>query len=306
MDGIRGSDFRPLEYSINRFPFLLPQTHWYEALTGREPGSWSRVWWPEPCVRERGRWRQGGEFLHLVFIEPHRAYESGVSPSFQGTNGLTALHAAVTQEHLKDKGNVEATQLLMESDSSAAYILDLSKMSALHVAAYAGHTEVMKELIRYQPDTCDLLNSKGQTALHSAVLGGQRHVVEYILKTPNLSGLINEVDEDGNTPLHIAVIYKKFEVITILTADVRVDTTAVNRKLSKAIDIFLGQNIEEQDKVLTLRFCNTWGPPWVVHFSNKKSEMNSTDWNHQRRIRPAHQPLNTPRGKTGKLLQIRP
>ncbi|XP_008226324.1 PREDICTED: ankyrin repeat-containing protein At5g02620-like [Prunus mume] len=140
-----------------------------------------------------------------------KAYESGISPSFQGTNRLTALHAAVTQEQLKDKGvveilvsknsdlikevdaigwtplhyaaftgNIEATQLLMESDSSASYILDLSKMSALHVAAYAGHTEVMKELIRYQPDTCDLLNSKGQTALHSAVLGGQRDVVEYI------------------------------------------------------------------------------------------------------------------------------
>ncbi|XP_020418767.1 ankyrin-3 isoform X2 [Prunus persica] len=213
-----------------------------------------------------------------------KAYESGVSPSFQGTNGLTALHAAVTQEQLKDKdvveilvsknrdlikevdaigwtplhyaaftGNVEATQLLMESDSSASYIMDLSsKMSALHVAAYAGHTKVMEELIRYQPDTCDLVNSKGQTVLHSAILGGQGKVVEYILRTPKLTGLINEADEDGNTPLHIAVKYKKVEIISILTADHRVDKAAVNKKVSKAIDIFLGQNREEQGTIDSL------------------------------------------------------
>ncbi|KAL6283283.1 hypothetical protein ACE6H2_014212 [Prunus campanulata] len=210
-----------------------------------------------------------------------KAYESGVSPSFQGTNGLTALHAAVTQEQLKDKGvveilvsknrdlikevdvigwtplhyaaftgNVEATQLLMKSDSSASYILDLSsEMSALHVAAYAGHTKVIEELIRYQPDTCDLLNSKGQTVLHSAILGGQGKVVKYILRTPKLTGLINEADEDGNTPLHIAVMYKKVEIISILTADHRVDKAAVNKKFSKAIDIFLGQNSEEQGTI---------------------------------------------------------
>ncbi|PQM34167.1 ankyrin-1-like isoform X2 [Prunus yedoensis var. nudiflora] len=209
-----------------------------------------------------------------------KAYESGVSPSFEGTNGLTALHAAVTQEQLKVKdvveilvsknrglikevdaigwtplhyaaftGNVEATQLLMESDSSASYILDLSEMSALHVAAYAGHTKVMKELIRYQPDTRDLLNSKAQTVLHSAILGGQGKVVKYILRTPELTELINEADEDGNTPLHIAVMYKKVEIISILKADHRVDKAAVNKKFSKAIDIFLGQNSKEQGTI---------------------------------------------------------
>ncbi|CAL8150496.1 unnamed protein product [Prunus armeniaca] len=209
-----------------------------------------------------------------------QAYDSDISPSFQGTNGLTALHVAVTQEKLIDKGvvkmmmsknhdiirevdaigwtplhyaaftgHVEATQLLLKSDSSTCYMLDESKMSALHVAAYAGHTEVMEELIRYQPDTCDLLNSKGQTVLHSAILGGQGKVVKYILRTPKLAGLINEADEDGNTPLHIAVNYKKVEIISILTADHRVDKDAVHKKFSKAIDIFLGQNSEEQGTI---------------------------------------------------------
>ncbi|VVA31905.1 PREDICTED: ankyrin repeat-containing, partial [Prunus dulcis] len=209
-----------------------------------------------------------------------QAYDSDISPSFQGTNGLTALHVAVTQEKLIDKGvvkmmmsknhdiirevdaigwtplhyaaftgHVEATQLLLNCDSSTCYMLDESKMSALHVAAYAGHTKVMAELIRCRPDACDLLNSKGQTALHAAVLGGQRGVVKYILRTPKLAGLINEADKDGNTPLHMAVIYKKIEIIDILTSDPRVDRTAINKKLSKAIDIFLGQCIEQQGTI---------------------------------------------------------
>lgn len=71
-------------------------------------------------------------------------------------------------------------------------------------------------------------------------------MVKYILRTPKLAGLINEADKDGNTPLHMAVIYKKIEIIDILTSDRRVDGTAINKNLSQAIDIFLGQCVEEQ------------------------------------------------------------
>ncbi|BBH01546.1 ankyrin repeat family protein [Prunus dulcis] len=210
-----------------------------------------------------------------------QAYDSDISPSFQGTNGLTALHVAAAQEKLIDKGvvnmmmsknhdisrevdaigwtplhyaaftgNVEATQLLLKCDGSTCYMLDESKMSALHVAAYAGHTKVMAELIRCRPDACDLLNSKGQTALHAAVLGGQRGVVKYILRTPKLAGLINEADKDGNTPLHMAVIYKKIEIIDILTSDPRVDRTAINKKLSKPLIFFLVNVLNNRCPVL--------------------------------------------------------
>ncbi|PQQ13128.1 hypothetical protein Pyn_19794 [Prunus yedoensis var. nudiflora] len=131
--------------------------------------------------------------------------------SFQGVNGVTALHAVVTHKSelaiktlesmilengdaIKEadaigwtplhyaalKGNLEATELLLlgKHDGSASYMLDKSGMSALHVAALAGHEEVMEKLIRRHPDICDLVNHKGQTALHIAVLAGQETVVE--------------------------------------------------------------------------------------------------------------------------------
>ncbi|XP_048430159.1 ankyrin repeat-containing protein At5g02620-like [Pyrus x bretschneideri] len=205
-----------------------------------------------------------------------------VSPSFQGINGVTALHAAVTHtdeeangivalmvsknpDIIKEvdalgwtplhyaafKGNLEAVRVLMQCDSSACYILDKSGMSALHVAAYAGHPKITDDLIRCRPDTCDLLSAKGQTVLHSAVLGGQTNVIKYVLKTPKLERLINEADEDGNTPLHLAVFHKKWKSAQILSGDDRVHMSAINKELSKAVDIAvdnIGKKVRNTDK----------------------------------------------------------
>ncbi|XP_068344122.1 ankyrin repeat-containing protein At5g02620-like [Pyrus communis] len=194
--------------------------------------------------------------------------------SLQGINGVTALHAAITRnisckaivkmmvsrnpEIIKEvdangwtplhyaalTGNVRATRLLMQQDSCISYILDKSGMSALHVAAYAGRRRVMKVLTQFRPDTCELVNHKGQTVLHAAVLGNQRFTVRYILRTTKFARLINEADNDGNTPLHLAAIQRDLAVIRVMARDPRVDNTAINNQLLKAADIFLGDNIE--------------------------------------------------------------
>ncbi|CAN6562766.1 unnamed protein product [Malus baccata var. baccata] len=194
--------------------------------------------------------------------------------SLHGINGVTALHAAITRnisckgivemmvsrnpEIIKEvdangwtplhyaalTGNVRATRLLMQQDSSISYILDKSGMSALHVAAYAGRRKVMEVLTQFRPDTCELVNHKGQTVLHAAVLGGQIVTVRYILRTSKFAGLINEADNDGNTPLHLSAIQRKLVVIKALARNPRVDNTAINNQLLKAADIFLGDNIE--------------------------------------------------------------
>ncbi|BFG28849.1 hypothetical protein CerSpe_151230 [Prunus speciosa] len=209
--------------------------------------------------------------------------ESPILPSFHGTNGVTALHMAVTRKHLTGRGivgtmvsknpgiigevdelgwtplhyaalggNLEATRVLLQLDSDASYILDKSGLSALHVAAYAGCTKIMEEMIGCRPDTCDLLNDKGQTILHAAVLGEQINVVNYILKNPKLAGLINEVDNDGNTPLHLAAHQHNRQIITTLIHDRRVDKTAINEEFSQAVDFFLGDNFGEQESISLL------------------------------------------------------
>ncbi|KAF8016029.1 hypothetical protein BT93_H1551 [Corymbia citriodora subsp. variegata] len=183
-----------------------------------------------------------------------------------GTNGMTALHAAlyyhlngIMKEIVKKRadmiregdalgwtplhyaahfGNVNAVRLFLKYDSSAAYIPGKDGESALHIAAFRGRTSVMEEVFRVRPDTCDLLNNKGRTALHAAVLGGQEKAVQFILGLPKLVGLVNEPDEDGNTPLHLAAMYKKYSIIAILAQDSRVDIKATNKKNLTALGIY--------------------------------------------------------------------
>ncbi|CAN6684365.1 unnamed protein product [Malus baccata var. baccata] len=198
--------------------------------------------------------------------------------SFQGTNGVTALHAAVTRIDFTNKGivqsmvsknpgiieevdeigwtplhyaslrgNLKAAQLLIQNSNSTSYISDKLGMSALHVAAYEGHIQIIEELIRRCPDTCDLVNHKGQTALHAAVLGEKINVVTYVLKTPKLARLINEADNDGNTPWHLAAICKNKKIVAILGRDSRLNRTAVNKESLQVRDILLAENKGRND-----------------------------------------------------------
>ncbi|KAI6694724.1 hypothetical protein NL676_022434 [Syzygium grande] len=183
-----------------------------------------------------------------------------------GINGMTALHAAVYYQlngtmkklvktradliregdalgwtplhYAAHFGNDKAVRLFLKYDSSAAYIPGKNGESALHIAAFRGRTSVMEEVLKNRPDTCDLLDNKGRTALHAAVLGGQEKAVQFILGLPKLVGLVNEADEDGNTPLHLAAMDKKYSIIVILARDSRVDIKATNKKNLTALGIY--------------------------------------------------------------------
>ncbi|KAM1484072.1 hypothetical protein TB2_035304 [Malus domestica] len=213
-----------------------------------------------------------------------------LSPSFQGTNGVTALHAAATRESFANKGivqsmvsrnpgiikevdeigwtplhyaslkgNHKAAELLIQNSNSACYIPDKIGMSALHVAAYAGHTKIIDELIRRCPDICDCVTQKGQTALHAAVLGEKIDVVKYVLKTPKLARLINKADNDGNTPWHLAAIHKNSKIVAILRRDSRLNRTAINKEFLQVSDILLAKNTGRKEIIESRNFFKYHG-----------------------------------------------
>ncbi|WCJ17816.1 Nuclear factor NF-kappa-B p105 subunit [Euphorbia peplus] len=196
------------------------------------------------------------------------------SPAFshKGPNGLTALHEAVTNESalkmmeelverrpeiIKEADDigwtpfhytaacdvVDAVKILLKYDiSSAAYLLDHDGNSVLHVAAYQGHISVMKELIQSCPDIFELSNKKAQTALHIAVLSNEVRVIKYVLGNSQLAGLLNEPDEDGNTPLHLAVLYYNNyyqDIIEMLAIHTGVDTDIRNKEHKSAYEIYV-------------------------------------------------------------------
>ncbi|KAI6702803.1 hypothetical protein NL676_011939 [Syzygium grande] len=101
-----------------------------------------------------------------------------------------------------------------------------------------------------------MINIKGQTALHAAVIGRQENVVKHILEMPNLEDLINEQDGEGNTALHLAAHHNRYNIIYILARDKRVDRLATNKHHLTAFDIFcahkeFGYSVAKVDHVLT-------------------------------------------------------
>nr|TKS11530.1 hypothetical protein D5086_0000072630 [Populus alba] len=58
-------------------------------------------------------------------------------------------------------------------------------------------------------------------------------IVDEILRNRDLEALINEKDYDGNTPLHLAAMYGRPEIVQALVSDKRVDKRIVNNEKLK-------------------------------------------------------------------------
>ncbi|KAL6325868.1 hypothetical protein AAG906_031127 [Vitis piasezkii] len=145
--------------------------------------------------------------------------------------GWTPLHYAA------QLGYLEATRKLLECDKSVAYLWDKEDSSALHIAAKKGYINIMEEITKQCPCVYNLVDKNGWTILHVAAQCGESKVVKYILEVRGWESLINEIDNEGNTALHLAAIYGHYNSVSILARDGRVDKRATNKKYLKAIDI---------------------------------------------------------------------
>ncbi|PHT82375.1 hypothetical protein T459_15390 [Capsicum annuum] len=75
--------------------------------------------------------------------------------------------------------------------------------TSIHIAANEGRVNMMRELLFHCPDSLEMLNSNGQNALHVAILNYKTGVVRFLLNSKESHNLIDEPDNDGNTPLHL-------------------------------------------------------------------------------------------------------
>ncbi|KAK1425997.1 hypothetical protein QVD17_14664 [Tagetes erecta] len=120
----------------------------------------------------------------------------------------TALHEACRE------GKVEVMKLLMEADEGVVgkvncrgfqwllvHELDAG-MCSIHVAAAAGHTEILKEILKARPEFARKCTSEGYSPLHLACSRGHVDTIRQLLWfDPDLLYLR---DHNGWTPLHWA------------------------------------------------------------------------------------------------------
>ncbi|XP_019151531.1 PREDICTED: ankyrin repeat-containing protein At5g02620-like [Ipomoea nil] len=185
------------------------------------------------------------------------------SAAYGGPKNRTALHASVIchNQHLTAKilelqphltklvdedwwsplhfaahfDHAMIARMLLEHDSSIAYIRNREGKTALHIAASHGHTNTMLELILQCPDCYEVVDYSGRNVLHVAVESNQASAVKVLLSNPLFNSLINEKDVEGNTPLHLLAMHGSH--IQNLICNPRVDKSVYNAANLTPLDI---------------------------------------------------------------------
>ncbi|XP_012066668.2 ankyrin repeat-containing protein At5g02620 [Jatropha curcas] len=211
-----------------------------------------------------------------LYLAAERGYDDIVthilqtctSPTYDGPFGRTALHLAVinknlpmtrkilernqnlTREvdeqgwtplhHASHSGNLPIVQLLLQFDKSTAYIRDKDgKKTPLHIAALWGktHKSIAQTIISHCPDCCEIVDERGRNALHFAVESRSESGICFLLQIPLICNLINQKDNDGNTPIHL-LASMGFYCDPLLSHPLA-DKIAVNKQNLTAVDIIL-------------------------------------------------------------------
>nr|XP_048318049.1 protein ACCELERATED CELL DEATH 6-like [Ziziphus jujuba var. spinosa] len=149
-------------------------------------------------------------------------------------NGLTPLH------HAAYIGYLPAVKLFLQYPIGREAVYMKSKIgnTALHLAAHSNHKETMLEIIKRCLGCCELVNDKGWNILHSAVHSRDTTglAMGSILKMKALSSLLNEKDNEGNTPLHYIANAVNIQRAALIDHP-QVDKMAFNKQNQNALDL---------------------------------------------------------------------
>ncbi|XP_060676503.1 uncharacterized protein LOC107426502 [Ziziphus jujuba] len=165
--------------------------------------------------------------------------------------GWTPVHYAAFMGYLPAINHFVA----FGKDVDAAYLQNKEGNTALHLAVASGHTKIVLEILKWRPDCCEIVNNKGWNILHCALHANNfEETVISILQNRALRNLINEKDDDGNTPLHHIAMSLNWEQANQFIDHPRMDKMAFNNENRNALDIALSsKEVALLKKPVTLR-----------------------------------------------------
>ena len=104
---------------------------------------------------------------------------------------------------------LEGVRFLLTNFHDGAYETNLEGNYPIHLACKSRSADAVKEFLAKFPYPKEFLNKKGQNILHVAAKYGNASVVRFLLKQDQklVAPLLNAIDEDGNTPLHLSAVY---------------------------------------------------------------------------------------------------
>ena len=167
---------------------------------------------------------------------------------------LTDKELGNSLHYASSRGFLEGVQFLLQKFLNGAYKRNHEGNYPIHLACKNDSVDVVKEFLKITPFPKEFLNEKGQNILHVAAENGKGNVVRYILRQEKtlVEPLLNEMDEDGNTPLHLATSHGQSVAAFVLVLDKRVDSSIVNNENLTPYDI-----AEKQSKIAVEQYEKT-------------------------------------------------
>ncbi|XP_027152358.1 ankyrin repeat-containing protein At5g02620-like [Coffea eugenioides] len=159
--------------------------------------------------------------------------------------GWTALHYAAKFNHQ------DIARLLLSADRSTAYVAaknDGSK-TALHIAVIHGHVALVQQILSHCPDCWVQITGKSRNMLHLAVKHEKGEVLEFVLQNSWASKLINQKDNEGNTPLHLYVATKNLDGNCLVNHPF-VDVNSFDDSDSTPLDRIIGDDQLSERQIL--------------------------------------------------------
>ncbi|KAJ4956969.1 hypothetical protein NE237_013752 [Protea cynaroides] len=153
-------------------------------------------------------------------------------------------------------GSLDVVKLLLEKDKKVAYLPDKKGLSSIHIATQRGHSSVIRELILQCPDCHELVDDKGRNALHlmSMYTNSQSLHSEILSKDILIKSMVNEVDNNGDTPLHFAAMRNNYMIAAAILPLRIADNSAMNNCYFTPLDIIL----KNHEGAAPLHSLNIW------------------------------------------------